>query len=62
MDRLDGYLCHLRHPGREAIIGYERIRESWMTIFSDRLHSIAAIMIAHGGRGFAWVACTEPFR
>ena len=49
------------HPGREAIIGYERIRESWMTIFSaSNSMSIAAsnerITVA---MDVAWVACTE---
>ena len=49
------------HPGREAIIGYERIRESWMTIFSaSNSMSIAASneRITVGG-DVAWVACTE---
>ena len=49
------------HPGREAIIGYERIRESWMVIFTAaNSMSIAAsnerITVA---ADVAWVACTE---
>ena len=49
------------HPGREAIIGYERIRESWVIIFSaSSSMSIAAsnerIIVAADA---AWVACTE---
>ena len=49
------------HPGREAIVGYERIRESWMVIFTaTNSMSIAAsnerITIA---ADVAWVACTE---
>ncbi len=49
------------HPGREAIIGYERIRESWTVIFSaSSSMSIAAsnerITVA---ADVAWVTCTE---
>jgi uncharacterized protein (TIGR02246 family) len=49
------------HPGREAIIGYERIRESWVAIFSaSGSMSIAAsnerIQLSND---VAWVACTE---
>jgi uncharacterized protein (TIGR02246 family) len=49
------------HPGHEAIIGYERIRESWVLIFSaSNSMSIAAsnerITVA---ADVAWVACTE---
>ncbi len=49
------------HPGREAIIGYERIRESWAAIFSSsNSMSIAAsnerVTVASD---VAWVACTE---
>ena len=49
------------HPGRNAIIGYEHIRESWEAIFSAAsAMSIAAsderITIAGD---IAWVVCTE---
>lgn len=49
------------HPGREAIIGYVRIRESWSIIFSA---SGAMSIAAEGSRiqlsdDVAWVACTE---
>jgi ketosteroid isomerase-like protein len=49
------------HPGREAIFGYERIRESWLVIFTaTNAMSIAAsnerVMITND---VAWVACTE---
>jgi len=49
------------HPGREALFGYERIRESWQIIFSSaNTMSIAAgnerITIAGG---IAWVSCIE---
>lgn len=49
------------HPGREAIHGYERIRESWTLIFSATgSMSIAAsnerVTMAND---VAWVACTE---
>ena len=49
------------HPGREAIYGYEHIRESWVMIFSvtDSMTIAASnerIMIE--GR-VAWVTCTE---
>ncbi|HEX8707906.1 MAG TPA: nuclear transport factor 2 family protein [Pyrinomonadaceae bacterium] len=49
------------HPGREAIIGYERIRESWMMIFSAG----SSMSIASGNErvtiagDVAWVACIE---
>ena len=49
------------HPGREAIIGYQRIRESWTIIFS----SSSAMSIAASNErisvsdDIAWVACTE---
>ncbi|HEX8098010.1 MAG TPA: nuclear transport factor 2 family protein [Pyrinomonadaceae bacterium] len=49
------------HPGREAIAGYERIRDSWLAIFS----SSSSMSIAPSGErvtvasGVAWVACTE---
>lgn len=49
------------HPGREAIIGYERIRQSWMAIFSaPNSMSIAAsnehLTIAGD---VAWIICSE---
>ena len=49
------------HPGREAIIGYERIHESWAAIFSaPSSMSIAAsnerVQLSHD---VAWVACIE---
>ncbi len=49
------------HPGREAIYGYERIRESWIMIFSaPNPMSIAAsnehITIIGD---VAWVVCSE---
>jgi uncharacterized protein (TIGR02246 family) len=49
------------HPGREAIVGYERIRESWVAIFS----SSDSISIAAGqervqlSNDVAWVVCVE---
>ena len=49
------------HPGREAIVGYERIRESWSEIFS----STNSLSIAAGNElitvveGVAWVTCIE---
>jgi ketosteroid isomerase-like protein len=49
------------HPGREAIIGYARIRESWAIIFSA---SGAMSIAAEASRiqlsgDVAWVACIE---
>lgn len=49
------------HPGREALVGYERIRESWVVIFSSSSSmSIAAsnecIQLSND---VAWVVCTE---
>jgi uncharacterized protein (TIGR02246 family) len=49
------------HPGREAIFGYERIRESWTVIFS----SANPLSIAAGNERIniagdvAWVSCIE---
>jgi uncharacterized protein (TIGR02246 family) len=49
------------HPGREAIVGYERIRESWSAIFT----STDSLSIAVGNElitvsdGVAWVTCIE---
>lgn len=49
------------HPGREAIIGYERIRESWSLIFE----ATDSLSIAVGNElitivdGAAWVTCIE---
>ena len=49
------------HPGREAIFGYERIRESFAMIFSaENSMSIVASnehIVIH--EEIAWVACTE---
>jgi uncharacterized protein (TIGR02246 family) len=55
----EGAICV--HPGREALIGYERIRESWVVIFSSSSSmSIAAsnerIQLSND---VAWVVCTE---
>ena len=49
------------HPGREAIFGYERIRESWMVIFSSSNSlSIAASNERISVTGdVAWVSCIE---
>ena len=49
------------HPGREAIFGYERIRESWLTIFAA---TDSMTILPRGERvtlagDVAWVACTE---
>jgi uncharacterized protein (TIGR02246 family) len=49
------------HPGREALVGYERIRESWAAIFS----ASSAMSIAASNERVqfndetAWVVCTE---
>lgn len=49
------------HPGREALIGYEQIRESWVVIFS----SSSAMSIAASNErvqlsnDVAWISCTE---
>lgn len=49
------------HPGREAIIGYEQIHESWVVIFSGS----SSMSIAAGNEltsisgEMAWVSCTE---
>ena len=49
------------HPGREAIIGYERIRESWMMIFSatNPISITASNERITVGSDIAWIACTE---
>ncbi len=49
------------HPGREAIIGYEKIRESWLIIFT----AANPMSIAAGSERItiindvAWVSCIE---
>lgn len=49
------------HPGREALVGYEQIRESWVAIFS----SSSSMSIAASNErvqldgDIAWVVCTE---
>lgn len=49
------------HPGREALIGYERIRESWEVIFAGA----NSMSIASGSERItvageiAWVSCVE---
>jgi ketosteroid isomerase-like protein len=49
------------HPGREAIIGFEQIRESWSLIFtSTNSMSIACgseLIMVNGD--VAWVSCIE---
>ncbi|HEX8137310.1 MAG TPA: nuclear transport factor 2 family protein [Pyrinomonadaceae bacterium] len=49
------------HPGREAIFGYERIRESWVMIFSvtDSMTIASSNERIHVAGEVAWVACTE---
>jgi uncharacterized protein (TIGR02246 family) len=49
------------HPGREAIIGYERIRESWVAIFSasDSISIAAGQERVQLSNDVAWVACVE---
>src|ERR1044072_5208257 len=49
------------HPGREAIIGYERIRESWVAIFSasDSISIAAGQERIQLSDDVAWVACIE---
>ncbi|HEX8142087.1 MAG TPA: nuclear transport factor 2 family protein [Pyrinomonadaceae bacterium] len=49
------------HPGREAIFGYERIRESWVMIFSvtDSMMIAASNERITVAGEVAWIACTE---
>lgn len=49
------------HPGREAIIGYERIRESWSMIFSatNSMSIAAGNEIITVVENIAWVSCIE---
>ena len=49
------------HPGREAITGYERIRESWLMIFAatDSLMIASTNELVNIAGDIAWVACTE---
>lgn len=49
------------HPGHEAIIGYERVRESWVLIFastSSMSVNVSEEFVTVAG-DVAWVACTE---
>ena len=49
------------HPGREAITGYEHIRESWLMIFSatDQMIIAASNEQITVADETAWVSCTE---
>jgi uncharacterized protein (TIGR02246 family) len=49
------------HPGREAIIGYEQIRESWNAIFTatDSLSIVVGNELIIVADGVAWVTCIE---
>jgi uncharacterized protein (TIGR02246 family) len=49
------------HPGREAISGYERIRESWMAIFAapNQMSIAASNEHIHVLGDVAWVTCSE---
>lgn len=49
------------HPGREAIIGYKLIRESWVVIFSasSSMSIVASSERVNVSGDVAWVACTE---
>jgi len=49
------------HPGREAIFGYERIRESFAVIFSaeNSMSIVASNEHIRVQQDIAWVACTE---
>ena len=49
------------HPGREAIIGYESIRESWVAIFSatDSMSIAASDERVCVAQNVAWVVCIE---
>jgi uncharacterized protein (TIGR02246 family) len=49
------------HPGREAITGYERIRESWLMIFAatDSMMIASTNELITVAGDIAWVACTE---
>lgn len=49
------------HPGREAITGYERIRESWLMIFAatDSMMIASTNELITVAGEIAWVACTE---
>jgi uncharacterized protein (TIGR02246 family) len=49
------------HPGREAILGYESIRESWMMIFSatDSMMIASTNEVITVAGDVAWVVCLE---
>lgn len=49
------------HPGREAIVGYERIRESWSMIFTatDSLSIAVGNELITVADNVAWVTCIE---
>lgn len=49
------------HPGSELLVGWEEIRDSWVTIFSNTRGmqlSVSNLFIKIYGE-FAWVECTE---
>lgn len=49
------------HPGRDAIYGYERVRESWEMIFGATLSMSVVSSDEHVtvAGDAAWVVCTE---
>lgn len=49
------------HPGREAIIGYEQIRESWSVIFTatDSLSIVTSNELITIVDDVAWINCIE---
>lgn len=55
----EGAVCV--HPGRDAIYGYERVRESWAMIFAATLSMSVASSDEHTtvAGDAAWVVCTE---
>ena len=63
MDRvwLDDGRAVCVHPGREAIIGYAAIRESWLMIFSatSSMTVVASDEQVTIAGEMAWVACVE---
>jgi ketosteroid isomerase-like protein len=66
LDRMDAVWAHTAgvqcvHPGWPRIVGWDAVRSSWETIFSNTTEmrfTISDVRVA-GGPEVAWVTCTE---
>jgi ketosteroid isomerase-like protein len=63
MDRVWAHGRHVKcvHPGWPLLVGWEAVRESWATIFTNtaEMRFTLSNVSAGGGDELAWVTCTE---